>query len=40
MDNSKDGQNHKDNNFDISRKVLSQEMTICNIEALIFIFRS
>ena len=37
MANSKDGQNHKDNNFDISKKILSQKMTICNMEALIFI---
>ena len=36
--NSKDGQDHKDIYFDTSRKILSQEMTLCNMEALIFIF--
>ena len=36
--NSKDGQDHKDIYFDTSRKILSQEMTMCNMEALIFIF--
>ena len=36
MDNSKDGQDHKDKYFDTSRKILSQEMTMCNMKALIF----
>ena len=36
MDNSKDGQDHKDKYFDTSRKILSQEMTMCNMAALIF----
>ena len=26
---------HKDKYFDTSRKILSQEMTICNMEALV-----
>ena len=34
--NSKDGQDHKDKYFDTSRKILSQKMTMCNVEALIF----
>ena len=38
MSNSKEGQDHMDKYFDTSRKILSQEMTICNMEALIFIF--
>ena len=29
--NSKDGQDHKDKYFDASRKILSREMTICNM---------
>ena len=36
--NSKDGQDHKGINFDTSRKSLSQGMTMCNMEALIFMF--
>ena len=38
MANSKDRQDHMDKYFDISRKILSQEMTICNMEALISYF--
>ena len=33
----KDGQDQKDKYIDTSRKILSQEMTICIVEALIFI---
>ena len=33
MANSNDGQDHKDKYFDTSRKILSQEMTMYNIEA-------
>ena len=29
------GQDHKDKYFDTSRKILSQEMTMCNMEALV-----
>ena len=36
MANSKDGQGHKDKYFD-TRKILSQEMLLCNMKALIFI---
>ena len=32
--NSNEGQDHKDNYFDTSRKILSQEMTMCNMKAL------
>ena len=32
----KDGQDHKDKYFDTSRKILSQEMTVYNVEALLF----
>ena len=32
--NSNEGQDHKDRYFDTSRKILSQEMTMCNMEAL------
>ena len=39
MVNSKDGKNHKDKYFDISRKFFSQEMTMCNMEALLSIFK-
>ena len=39
MANSKDGQDHKDIYFDTSEKILSQEMTVCNMKALIFIFK-
>ena len=35
MANSNEGQDHKDKYFDISRKILSQEMTMCNMEALV-----
>ena len=35
--NSKDGQGHKDKFLDVSRKILSQEMLVCNMKALIFI---
>ena len=35
MANSNDGQDHKDIYVD-TRKILSQEMTMCNMEALIF----
>ena len=35
MANSNEGQDHKDNYFDTSRKILSQEMTMCKIEALV-----
>ena len=37
MANSKDGQGHKDKYLDTSRKILSQEMLMCNMTALIFI---
>ena len=37
MANSKDGQGHKDKYLDTSRKILSQEMLMCNMKALIFI---
>ena len=33
MANSKEGQDHKDKYFDTSRKILSQEMTMYNMEA-------
>ena len=29
--NSNEGQDHKDKYFDTSRKILSQEMTMCNM---------
>ena len=32
------GQDHKDKYFDTSRKLLSQEMTMCNMEALVSYF--
>ena len=35
MANSNEGQDHKDKYFDTSRMILSQEMTICNMEALV-----
>ena len=35
MANSNGGQDHKDKYFDTSRKILSQEMTMCNMEALV-----
>ena len=37
MANSKDGLGHKDKYLDTSRKILSQEMFMCNMKALIFI---
>ena len=40
MANSKDGQDHKDIYFDTSEKIFSQEMTLCNMGALIFKSRS
>ena len=33
MANSNEGQDHKDKYFDTSRKILSQEMTMYNMEA-------
>ena len=36
MANSNEGQDHKDKYFDTSRKILGQEMTMCNME----VFRS
>ena len=33
MANSNEGQDHKDKYFDTSRRILSQEMTMCNMEA-------
>ena len=33
MDNSNEGQDHKDKYFDTSRKILSQEMIMYNMEA-------
>ena len=38
MANSNEGQDHKDKYFDTSRKILSQEMTIYNMEALVSYF--
>ena len=38
MANSNEGQDHKDTYFDTSRKILSQEMTVCNMEALVSYF--
>ena len=35
MANSNEGQDHKDKYFDTSRKILSQEMTMFNMEALV-----
>ena len=35
MANSNKGQDHKDKYFDTSRKILPQEMTMCNMEALV-----
>ena len=37
MANSKDGQGHMDKYLDTSRKILSQELLIYNMKALIFI---
>ena len=36
MANSKDGQGHKNKYLDTGRKILSQEMLMCNMKALIF----
>ena len=38
MTNSIDCQDHKDKYFDTSKKILSQEMTMCNMETLISYF--
>ena len=38
MINSKDGQVYMGKYLDTSRKILSQEMTICNTEGLIYFF--
>ena len=38
MANSKDGRGHKDKYLDTSRKILSQEMPMCNMKALIYVF--
>ena len=38
MNNSKEGQDYKDKYFDTSRKILTQEMTMYKMEALIFYF--
>ena len=38
MANSNEGQDHKHKYFDTSRKLLSQEMTMCNMEALVSYF--
>ena len=38
MANFNEGQDHKDKYFDTSRKILSQEMTMCNMEALVSYF--
>ena len=35
MANFNEGQDHKDKYFDTSRKILSQEMAMCNMEALV-----
>ena len=34
MANSNKGKDHKEKIFDTSRKILSQEMTMCNMKAL------
>ena len=34
MANSEDGRGHKDKYLDTSRKILSQEMLMCNMKAL------
>ena len=34
MTNSKDGQGHKDKYLDTSRKIMSQEMLLCNMKDL------
>ena len=35
MANYNEGQDHKDKYFDTSRKIWSQEMTMCNMKALV-----
>ena len=35
MANTNEGQDHKDKYFDTSRKILSQKMTMYNMEALV-----
>ena len=35
MANSNEGQDHKDKYLDTSREIVSQEMTMCNMEALV-----
>ena len=37
MASSKHGLGHKDKYLDTSRKILSQEMLMCNMKAVIFI---
>ena len=37
MANSKDVQGHKDKYLETSRKILQQEMLMCNMKAFIFI---
>ena len=38
MANSNKGQDQKDKYFDTSRKILFQEMTMCNMKALVSYF--
>ena len=38
MANYNEGQDHNDKYFDTSRKILSEEMTMCNMEALVSYF--
>ena len=38
MSNSNEGEDHKDNYFDTSRKILSQQMTMCYMEVLVSYF--
>ena len=38
MANSNEGKDHKDKYFDTSRKILSQEMTMYNMEAFSILF--
>ena len=40
MVHSKDGQGHKDKYLDTSKTILSQEMLMCNMKALIFIIKN
>ena len=39
MANSNEGQDHKDKYFDTRRNILSQEMTMCNMKALVSYFK-